>query len=441
MIKLSREVGGQRMALWDQVGYSTNPYTVNPLAPNAEGSELIVGRDKELRRLMTQLRSTDTHPTIEGDNGSGKTSLVAVAAYRAEREYIEKKEDQLLIPISDIIQMTAGVGEFERSAYFAVAKAYLRNVEKLTEWGFVTVDTSELEKWIGAPFIYGGGAGASVAGVGGSVSRTAAANTGQGFTDAGFRQLVKDCLGTTFPTREHGAFVGVIDNIELLRTSADARQALEAVRDTVLSLPGVRWVLCGAKGIVRSVVSSPRLSGRIGRPIDLKPVPDEEVPELVRRRLARYSTRPDPDAPVDPDGFAHLYKISNANLRNSFKHAQDFAVWLDEEDKLSEPPSQKRALLEEWIDVTAAEHSAAAPLQQGQWSLFDKITDAGGTMAPGDFEAFGFNTQQAMRFHLQRLEEANLIDSVIDEEDQRRKTISVTSNGWLVAYHRAKLRA
>ncbi|WP_373433746.1 AAA family ATPase [Streptomyces sp. CS113] len=428
------------MSLWNQLGYSANPYTVNPLAPNAEGSELIVGRDKELRKLTTQLTSTDTHPTIEGDNGSGKTSLVAVAAYRAEQDFVAGRSQQLLIPIPDIIQMKSGVDELERDAYFAIARAYVANVKILDDLGFNTFDTSELEKWLGSPFIYGGGGGLSVVGVGGNVTRSVSANTGQGFTDAGFRQLVRDCLHTTFPTREHGAFVGVIDNIELLRTSADARQALEAVRDSILSLPGVRWVLCGAKGIVRSVVSSPRLSGRIGRPIDLKPVPDEDVPELVRRRLAHYSTRPDPDAPVDPEGFAHIYKISNANLRNSFKHAQDFALWLDEEGKSESPPAEKRELLEEWIDITAAEYSTAAPLQPGQWTLFDKIADAGGSMAPSDYEDFGFNSSQAMRFHLQRLEEANLLDSVIDEDDQRRKTISVTSNGWLVAYHRSKLR-
>ncbi|MEU8512633.1 hypothetical protein AB0C76_13730 [Kitasatospora sp. NPDC048722] len=424
------------MSLWNQIGYSANPYAVSPLGSNEEGSELIVGRDKELRKLTIQLRSTDTHPTIEGENGSGKTSLVAVAAYRAEKEYRNGVQKQLLLAIPDLVQMTSDVAEFERSAYFAIAKAYVSNAQKLDDLGFEVVDASELKKWLEAPFIYGGGGGVSAAGFGGNFTRSVAANTSQGFTEAGFRQLVKICLETTFPTREHGAFVGVIDNIELLRTSAEARRVLESVRDGVLSLPGIRWVLCGAKGIVRSVVSSPRLSGRIGRPIDLQPVLDADVPELVRRRLSHFATRPDPDAPVGPEEFAHLYKISNMNLRNSFKHAQDFAVWLDEEDNLAAPPGEKKELLERWIEITASEYAVASPLQPMQWTLFDKIIAAGGVMAPGDYEAFGFNSAQAMRFHLQRLEEANLIDSAIDEDDQRRKTISVTSNGWLVNYHR-----
>ena len=78
-----------------------------------------------------------------------------------------------------------------------------------------------------------------------------------------------------------------------------------------------------------------------------------------------------------------------------------------------------------------------AVLQAAQWRLFDAIAEVGGSIAPGDHEDFGFNTPQAMRFHLTRLEQANLIDSTIDESDQRRRTIAITSTGWLVRYRRS----
>ena len=39
-----------------------------------------------------------------------------------------------------------------------------------------------------------------------------------------------------------------------------------------------------------------------------------------------------------------------------------------------------------------------------------------------------------MRPHIHALEEANLVTSVIDETDNRRKTISLTPRGWLVQY-------
>lgn len=68
--------------------------------------------------------------------------------------------------------------------------------------------------------------------------------------------------------------------------------------------------------------------------------------------------------------------------------------------------------------------------------MFDGIITRGGSCAPGDFEEFSFESQQAMRPHIKRLEESNLVDSVIDDEDSRRKTISVTSLGWIVNYSR-----
>lgn len=37
---------------------------------------------------------------------------------------------------------------------------------------------------------------------------------------------------------------------------------------------------------------------------------------------------------------------------------------------------------------------------------------------------------------MKQLEDANLVDSTIDESDSRRRTIVVTSNGWLVNYKR-----
>lgn len=425
------------MTLWDRVGYSKNPYSVEPLPPTEEGSSLLVGRDRELRRLLSQIRSTDTHPTIEGENGVGKTSLVFVAAYQAELEFRQGETGQLLLPVSRALQVKDDPAAFERIALLAIAQAYLDYADLLSNSGYEVPDLNGLRRWIEDPLLRAGGGGASVLGFGGNATVSVSANTSVGFAEAGLRSFLTDALGRTFPSLERGAFVAVIDNLELLQTSTEARRVLEYARDGILALPGVRWVLCGAKGIVRSAASSPRLAGRIGSPIELRPISDDLVPELVRRRLSTYSVRPDPDTPVSPEGFKHLYDVSNKNLRNALKYAQDFSVWLDAEDLLASPAADRNGYLEAWLAETADEYDASAELQAAQWSLFDKIADAGGSIAPGDYESFGFNTSQAMRFHLQRLEQANLVDSAIDETDQRRRTISITSVGWIVRYRRS----
>ena len=45
----------------------------------------------------------------------------------------------------------------------------------------------------------------------------------------------------------------------------------------------------------------------------------------------------------------------------------------------------------------------------------------------------------ALRPQVKTLEDAGLLLSSIDEKDQRRKTIEVSSKGYLVKYHRIKI--
>lgn len=425
------------MTLWNTLGYSQNPYSVDPLPPSQEGADLLVGRETELRRLGTQLSSTDTHPTIEGENGVGKTSLAFVAAYRAVAAYGSGASNQLLLPVDEALQIGGDTERFEREALCAILAAYIKHADMLDEHGFYLPPLEDISTWLQSPIVRGGGGGVSVVGIGANFNQSQSVNSGRGFADSGLRMQVKEWLQQTFPDRSKGAFVAVIDNLELLQTSTEARRVLESIRDSVLALPGVRWVLCGAKGIMRSAASSQRLSGRIALPIELPPVSDELIPELMRRRLNHFASRPDPEPPVDALGFGHLYQVSNSNLRNAMKYAQDFAIWLDAQNEPEMGAADRRALLEVWMAEVADQYTQAADLQAAQWGLLDAIALAGGSIAPGDHEEFGFNTPQAMRFHLVRLEQANMIDTTIDESDQRRRTISLTSTGWLVRYRRA----
>lgn len=425
------------MTLWHKLGYKDNPYSVDPLQPTSEGAALFVGRDRELRRLITQLSSTDTHPTIEGDNGVGKTSLAFVAAYRAAQSFFAGETTQLLFPVADPLQIGGDAQKFEREALLKILDAFLLYRDVLADEGFEVPETKDIETWLRSPVVHGGGAGGSILGVGGSVTVAKAANTSAGFSESGLRGTVKSWLTATFPHRDRGAFVLIVDNLELLQTSAEARRVLEEIRDGVLAFPGVRWVLCGAKGIVRSAVSSPRLSGRVGLPIELAPVPDDLVPELIRTRLAHHADRPDAIAPVSKAGFSYLYRISNSNLRNAMKYAQDFAMWLDETDRLGVDEATRTSLLQVWMAEVADGHTRSLDLQPVQWTLLDGLAREGGSIAPGDHRKFGFRTPQAMRSHLQRLEQAQLIDSAVDESDSRRRTISLTSVGWLVWHSRS----
>lgn len=48
----------------------------------------------------------------------------------------------------------------------------------------------------------------------------------------------------------------MLDNLELLQVAETTRRILEQLRDELFTTPGVRFVLCGANGMINSVVSS-----------------------------------------------------------------------------------------------------------------------------------------------------------------------------------------
>jgi hypothetical protein len=169
-------------SIWNDFGFRESPYATDHLPPSSEGERLLVGRDAELGRLRTFLRSSARHPTLEGENGVGKTSLVNVAGYQARREFEQKKTGQLLIPLERPFQLTNtdDAQSFRRTVFFEVARGFIRNHDLLKSGGLDVPDVGAIDTWLNTAVIRGGGGGVSVAGFGGSGSRTQAPNTSAG---------------------------------------------------------------------------------------------------------------------------------------------------------------------------------------------------------------------------------------------------------------------
>lgn len=423
------------MAIWSDLGFSGNPYDARPLRATEEGDQLLIGRDIESRTLRSQIENTTLHPTLEGANGVGKTSLVLVNAYRLMEERKTNRSAPTWLPIDKILQVQTDADRLYREALMAVGQALISHEMFLADCGMATANLDALRGWLNSPIIHGAGGGFQIMGngVNGEVSREA--NTSEGFVGSGLEGLVKAALLETFPDENDGGLIGIIDNVELLGRSNEARAVLEKVRDTVLDLPRVRWVLCGALGIVRSAVTSPRLEGRVGTPIEMMPVADDWIEPLIAARINHYALRDDAIPTLNPSDFRHLYDVCNHNLRDALKYAQSFSVWLDVEGHLGEQDSF-RAYLDIWLAEEADKIVKAISLQPRAWKFFDDLAEAGGTCAPSDNATFGFNTAQQMRTNFVALERASLVKAEIDEDDLRRRTVNLTDKGWVVNYAR-----
>jgi hypothetical protein len=424
------------MSIWTDFGFRESPYATDPIPATDEGEQLLVGRAEPLRKLRNYLTSSALHPTIEGDNGVGKTSLVAVAGYQLQKTFESGSTGQALLPLPRAFQLTNSdtAETFSEKVLYAVAASFIENHDLLANRGLSVPNTHEVDQWLNAPVFHTTGGGAQFAGFGADLTRGSEPNTSTGFTSAGFQAAIARWLRECFPSRQSGGFICVIDNLELLETSQVARTLLESMRDSVLDLPGLRWVLCGARGIVRTGASSQRLEGRLAEPMDLLPIADADVSDVVRRRIEVFGIDDDAIAPVGPDGFRHIYDILNRNLRNTLKFCEDFAFWLSENMPTPLTMDSAFSLMEVWLTEQADAYYSQTSLGARAWGVFDGIAGLGGSISPGDYGKFDFNSSFAMRPHIKSLEDANLVQSSVDDTDRRRKTIMMTPRGWLVRY-------
>lgn len=426
------------MSIYDDWGLSDNPFQTTALPPTQHGCNLLIGRDLELQLLERRITNPPKLPTLEGLNGVGKSSLVNVAAFNCYKAFLADPDKPMLIPCRRVFQLNPDqdLQAFIDDALREVAQTLLNEAESIQNGAISTSSTStKLDRWLNSPQITSYQAGVWVISAGAS-SET---NTGEGFTRSGFRKAIIDWLKELFPSLRDGGVVCTIDNLELLQTSDAARRQLEALRDELLILPGMRWVLCGALGIVLGVVSSPRLEGLLHTPVAIGGVDDHYVDQILESRLSSFACTENPYLPITVDDFRRLYDILAKNLRSLLGHADDYCQWIGDRTT-SQTELDKSSMFEQWLTDISSQALDAAKLQlrPRAWRVFDAAVGLGGTFSPSDYETFDFNSIPAFRPTVRDLESAGLLVSTQDEGDKRRKTIQVTPRGWLVNHARGR---
>ena len=430
------------METYSAWGFKANPFNVRSLPPDGIGAELLVGRPDELSLLIRRINNPPKIPTLEGMNGVGKSSIVNVASYSCFDAFLHDPDKPLYIPCKKIFQFTptSNRDTFITEVILEVAQTLLDYSSRIEGDRLKSVvEAKGLRDWLNAPQMRGLQGNLGPIGAGTSIET----NTGDGYTLSGFPSAVKNILAQIFPDDSSGAVICVIDNLELLQTSESARDLLEALRDELFNVQGLRWVLCGALGIVRGVTSSPRLDGMMFEPIDVKKIPDESVGEIYSSRVLAFRETDKPYLPLHKDDFSRLYGILFGNIRALLGHTDEFCQYVSEHGLQPESDEDKIKLFQEWLaeKCHSAYESARGTVGSRAWEVFNDAVVLDGLFAPSDFEHFRFNSAQAFRPHVKDLEDAGLVVSTKDEGDRRRKTIQVTPRGWLVNYHLSRMAA
>lgn len=419
--------------IYESWGFKGNPFSPASLPANELGQRLLVGRATELKSLSVRIQSGPKLATVEGLNGVGKTSIVNVASFNLYERHLTTKEGPLYIPCRKIFQLdpTKSLDEFIDQVFLEVAQTLIDSAEAVKVHGSY-LRSRGVELWLNSPQLQTFSGGISLVQFGSSAEQ----NTGNGFERSGFRKTVSGWLEQVFKEDSPGGVICVIDNLELLQSSETAKQLLEKLRDELFNVAGLRWVLCGALGIVYGVVSSPRLEGMLHTPIEIGEIADDLAPDILASRIEAYAQSPTlaPYLPLRADDFELLYSILSGNLRSVLSQADRYCTWAYD-NPLPQTEDDKAVSFTTWLtdESTSFLRTSRAAVGRKAMQIFSQACQLG-NFSPGDFESFGYASVQALRPPIRELENVGLLVSTQDETDKRRKTIQVTAKGWFVKH-------
>lgn len=416
--------------IYEAWGFKRSPFQQTSLPANEVGSRLLVGRDEQVETLMRRIDDAPKMAILEGLNGIGKTSVVNVAAFRLYRRHFESN-GPLYIPCRKVFQLQPDVDlqAFIDDVLIEVAQTLIDRRDDLKH-SHLGASLNALDKWLNSPELksYQGGLWVVQAGM--------QVNSNPGFERGGLRNSILNVLRQVFPEQGQGGVICCIDNLELLQESNKARHLMEQLRDVLLQVQGLCWVLCGALGITYGVASSPRLDGYLHRPIELKEMDKSFAPTILRSRIEVFADRTDPYLPINQSEFDLLYGVVRGNLRTVLSYTDNYCQAVAD-GTIPTSSAEKRERFFKWLDeeAKAAYTVARTALTPKTLRVFNKATSGAGTFSPGDFEAFGLTSMQTFRPYIKSLEDVSLVVSTQDDTDKRRKTIQVTAKGWLLDYY------
>lgn len=451
------------------IGLTENPFLVQALSPDERGKRLLIGRDEEVNLVAQRLHKHGKITCLDGHVGVGKTSLVNVAAFNCFQAYLNGDTPQLLIPSATSFQLKkdGNIDQFCTEVFQGVAQTLLNYRSYLKQYE-CNVSLPHLNAWLNSPIVehlntVGDGgitiglpAVVSVA-IKGGLNTTQQVNQSTGFAQNGFDSLIKSWLNEIFSVQGNGGVVCIIDNIELLETGTAARRMLEALRDRIFNVNGLRWVFCGANGVIHSLAASPRLTAFLNTPvIDVANIHPAYIDELIRARLKEFSTdvqAAEEDLPIDLEDLKHLYRIVNTNLRDLLGLADEFCEsCVQAGTPLRVKAVKKQEKFERWLEKATTDRYQAlsSRVSQNAWAILDiamsKIFN--GTFGAADYSSFNQNStipfeKSTFARWLRELVKLGLLSKSLDEEQGdedgfNRDVFSVTAKGALVYYARRK---
>lgn len=403
-----------------EFGFKKNPYDTMALSSSEEGSQLLVGRDDEVNFLTQQLTSSSMIPLLYGENGVGKSSIANVVAYRLSQKYNQGDKRFFFLKMRSIQgTQLSDLKEFERSIYQEIIYLLLENKKFLKERGIKSREIFKVDILT-----------RQMGNIGGGISAITVEYAPNPSAENYLPSIARKWLEKCFSGHYSGGIICVIDNLENSGTSNKVKSIVESLRDTLFTMPGLLWILCGTPTAVDGVRTSRLLQGYLAEK-QIYPMNENVVPIVVERRISFYGNE-NVDPPVDKELFEVLYTIVNKQLRVAFTLCQEFANFLYNNSVWQS--SDRKTEFKTWINQIAFNlPEKGNEIPDDSWRLFDKITTFGSDISSVDLELLNLSSVEEFNKSALPLKTKRLLE-IIETDDGFM--VRVTKDGWLVNYKR-----
>lgn len=301
--------------VWEEFGFSGNPYFTTPLEVNERHYQLFTAREKESAAFLTMMDATDgAFVVVSGDIGIGKTSFV-----NAQQHLLASGKagwGQTLVPCvraTTLQSNETATALAQRIVHDAVQNivAYCRNNRKA-----VPKECAVVRDWLSyKPSRTGYQLTLGPIGVGVSTFLPPVADA----TILTWRDILEVLADQVREELDAAGLIVFLDNAETLPVSALAALLMD-YRDHFLSIKGVWWVLIGQTGLYKRLDSiDRRVSQRIsGRGVELSHLSADAFHEAIRRRVQAFRKRDDADSPLSLPIHDLLFQASYGEVRFVF---------------------------------------------------------------------------------------------------------------------------
>ncbi|WP_375699396.1 hypothetical protein [Pseudophaeobacter sp. TrK17] len=420
-----------------ELGFSSDPFSNKALQQDDLSERLMVDRESEVSKLLRRIQESSKIPTIEGQNGVGKTSVLNIALHRAFSRSKSNKDEPLLIPCRCSFQIgkDKSAEDFLDELYLQVALTLIEQEDSLrAPPGYSKAPNEKrIKAYIDSPIIKS--FTATIMGNGGGYN--AAPNASKGWDKVGFRAAVEDWLRLLFPSAETGAVVCVLDNLELLHSSKSAREVIETLRDTAFSIDGLKWILCGSSGVVRGIAASPRLVGWLHKPLNIQELSDTVGGEVYDKRVKGFRIKEDAELPLTRANFITLFDMFNGNTRFALDEAGEFCTWAF--DELEDAGRIASDAFERWMsEELEANHAEIFVYFEGRdEEVFEAICQVE-IFTPGEHESLGVSDKREFLNILDKFVKFGLIVSSLDQDAPEDAVFEITPKALKLQYFLAQ---